>query len=55
MQTERKSSSPQDVTLLLIAGKILAKNLLNRPNAHFDQAGHIPKRNCVGSGKTKEQ
>ena len=31
------------ISLLPIAGKILAKNLLNRLNAHLGQAGLIPE------------
>ena len=34
------------ISLLSIAGKILAKILLNRLNAHLDQAGLIPKSQC---------
>ena len=34
------------ISLLLIAGKILAKILLNRLNAHLDQAGLIPESQC---------
>ena len=34
------------ISLLSIAGKILAKNLLNRLNAHLDQAGLIPESQC---------
>ena len=33
-------------SFLLIAGKILAKILLNRLNAHLDQAGLIPESQC---------
>ena len=43
------------ITFLLIAGKILAKILLNRLIAHLDQTGRIPKSNYVGSGKAEEQ
>ena len=32
--------------LLSISGKILAKNLLNRPNVHLDQTGLIPESQC---------
>ena len=35
------------ISLLSIAGKILAKILLNRLNAHLDQAGHTRKSVCV--------
>ena len=34
------------IFLLSIAGKILAKILLNRLNAHLDQAGLIPESQC---------
>ena len=34
------------ISLLSIAGKILAKILLNRLNAHLDQAGLIPESEC---------
>ena len=34
------------ISLLSIAGKILAKKLLNRLNAHLDQAGLIPESQC---------
>ena len=34
------------ISLLSIAGKILAKILLNRLNAHLDQTGLIPKSQC---------
>ena len=34
------------ISLLSIAGKILAKILLNRLNAHLDQAGLIPESHC---------
>ena len=34
------------ISLLSIAGKILAKILLNRLNAHLDQAGFIPESQC---------
>ena len=34
------------ISLLSNAGKILAKNLLNRLNAHLDQAGLIPESQC---------
>ena len=34
------------ISRLSIAGKILAKILLNRPNAHLDQAGLIPESQC---------
>ena len=34
------------ISLLSIAGKILAKILLNRLNAHLDQAGPIPESQC---------
>ena len=36
----------KDVSLLSIAGKILAKNLLNRPHVHFDQTGLITESQC---------
>ena len=35
-----------EVSLSSIAGKILAKILLNRLNAHLDQAGLIPENQC---------
>ena len=35
-----------EVSLLSIAGQILAKILLNRLNAHLDQAGLIPESQC---------
>ena len=35
------------IILLSIAGKILAKILLNRLNAHLDKAGLIPESQCV--------
>ena len=34
------------ISLLSIAGKILANILLNRLNAHLDQAGLIPESQC---------
>ena len=34
------------ISLLSIAGKILAKNLLFRLNVHFDQKGPIPESQC---------
>ena len=34
------------ISLLSIAGKILAKILMNRLNAHLDQAGLIPESQC---------
>ena len=34
------------ISLLSIAGKILAKILLNRLNAHLDKAGLIPESQC---------
>ena len=34
------------ISLLSIAGKILAKIILNRLNAHLDQAGLIPESQC---------
>ena len=34
------------ICLLQIAGKILSKIILNRPNAHLDQAGLIPESQC---------
>ena len=34
------------ISLLSIAGKILAKILLNHLNAHLDQAGLIPESQC---------
>ena len=34
------------ISLLSIAGKILAKILLNRLNAHLDQAGLLPESQC---------
>ena len=40
------------ISLLSIAGKILAKILLNRLNAHLDQAGLIPESQC-GFGKDR--
>ena len=34
------------ISLLCIAGKILAKILLNRLNVHLDQKGLIPESQC---------
>ena len=34
------------ISLLSIAGQILAKILLNRLNAHLDKAGLIPESQC---------
>ena len=34
------------ISLISIAGKILANILLNRLNAHLDQAGLIPESQC---------
>ena len=34
------------ISLLSIAGNILVKVLLNRLNAHLDQAGLIPESQC---------
>ena len=42
------------ISLLSIAGKILAKILLNRLNAHLDQDG-LKQKVCVGSGKIEGQ
>ena len=42
------------ISLLSIAGKNLAKILLNRLNTHLDQAGHIPESQC-GFRKAKVQ
>ena len=36
----------RDISLLCIAGKILAKILLNRLNVHFDQKGLMPESQC---------
>ena len=36
----------RDISLLSIAGKIMAKILLNRLNAHLDKAGLIPESPC---------
>ena len=36
----------RSISVLSIAGKILAKILLNRLNAHLDQAGLIPESQC---------
>ena len=36
----------RDISLLSVAGKILAKILLNRLNVHLDQEGLIPKSQC---------
>ena len=36
----------RDTSLLSIAGKILAKILLNHLNVHLDQAGLIPESRC---------
>ena len=36
----------RDISLLSIAGKILAKILLNRLNAHLNKAGLIPESQC---------
>ena len=49
IKTERKSSSlrqPQRYLSLINCGKILAKILLNRLNAHLEQAGLIPESQC---------
>ena len=43
IQTERKSSTTTEVSLIATAGKILANSLLNRLNAHLDQAELIPE------------
>ena len=40
------SDNHRGISLLSIAGKILAKILLNRLNAHLDQAGLIPESRC---------
>ena len=40
------SDNHSGISLLSIAGKILAKNLLNRLNVHLDQAGLIPESQC---------
>ena len=40
------------ISRLSIAGKILAKHVLNLLNVHLDQAGLIPKRQC---GFTKDR
>ena len=40
------------ISLLRIAGKILAKILFNRLNAHLDKAGLIPESQC-GFGKDR--
>ena len=42
------------ISLLSITGKILAKILLNRLNAHFDQAG-LYQKVSVGSGNIEGQ
>ena len=42
------------ISLLSIAGKILAKILLNRLNAHLDQSGLKPENVSVGSGKKRD-
>ena len=44
----------EGISLLSIAGKILAKFLLNRLNAHLDMAGLIPESQC-GFGKDRGQ
>ena len=45
----RKSSifdNHRGISLLSIAGKILAKIILNRLNVHLDQGGFIPESRC---------
>ena len=49
IQTERNPQvcdNHRGISLLSIAGKILAKILLNRLNTHLDQAGLIPESQC---------
>ena len=36
----------RDISLLPIAGKVLARVLLNRLNEHFEQAGLLPESQC---------
>ena len=54
MQTERNPQvcHHRGISLLTIAGKILAKILFNRLNAHLDKAGLIPESQC-GFGKDR--
>ena len=40
------SDNHRGISLLSIAGQILAKILLNRLNAHLDKAGLIPESQC---------
>ena len=40
------SDNHRGISLLSIAVKILAKNILNRLNAHRDKAGLIPESQC---------
>ena len=42
------------ISLLTIAGKVLARVLLNRLNEHLEQSGHLPE-NSVDSERTEEQ
>ena len=42
------------ISLLSIAGKILARVLLNRLNEHLEQSGLLPESQC-GFRKTEEQ
>ena len=51
IQKERKSSpqvcnNHRGISLLSIAGKILAKVLLNRLNEHIEQSGLLPESQC---------
>ena len=52
IQLYKQKGNPQvcdnhrGISLLSIAGKILAKILLNRLNAHLDKAGLIPESQC---------
>ena len=54
-QTERNPHvcyNHRGISLLSIAGEILAKFLLNRVNAHLDKTGLIPESQC-GSRKDR--
>ena len=44
----------QGISLLSVAGKILARVLLNRLNEHLERSGLLQKAS-VDSGKTEEQ
>ena len=44
--THQVCDNHRGISLLSIAGKILAQILLNRLNAHLDQAGRIQESQC---------